>query len=74
MPNVYVEPRPKGRPDGTPIVDYVLETDGSRPVDGKSYGTPGGSHRRGEGARASTPGVARQAHGQRQSRSFAAKS
>jgi hypothetical protein len=25
MPNVYVEPRPKGRPDGTPIFDYVLE-------------------------------------------------
>ena len=25
MPNVYVEPRPKGRPEGTPIADYVLE-------------------------------------------------
>lgn len=25
MTNVYVEPRPKGRPEGTPIEDYVLE-------------------------------------------------
>jgi hypothetical protein len=25
MPNVYVEPRPKGRPEGSPIDDYVLE-------------------------------------------------
>lgn len=25
MPNVYVEPRPKGRPEGAPITDYVLE-------------------------------------------------
>jgi len=25
MPNVYVEPRPRGRPDGSPIDDYVLE-------------------------------------------------
>jgi hypothetical protein len=28
MANVYVEARPKGRPDGTPIDDYVVETDG----------------------------------------------
>jgi hypothetical protein len=30
MSNVYVEPRPKGRPEGTPIVqdhaDHVLQT------------------------------------------------
>jgi len=25
MANVYVEPRPKGRPEGTAITDYVLE-------------------------------------------------
>jgi len=27
MPNVYVEARPKGRPEGTHIEDYVVETD-----------------------------------------------
>ena len=37
MPNVYVEPRPKGRPEGTPIEDYVLEFAGDKPVDGKAY-------------------------------------
>ena len=25
MPNVYVEPRPKGRPEGSPVEDYVVE-------------------------------------------------
>ena len=25
MANVYVEPRPKGRPEGDPITDYVVE-------------------------------------------------
>lgn len=25
MANVYVEARPKGRPEGSPIVDYVVE-------------------------------------------------
>lgn len=25
MANVYVEPRPKGRPEGSPITDYVVE-------------------------------------------------
>lgn len=25
MANVYVEARPKGRPEGTPITDYVVE-------------------------------------------------
>ena len=25
MPNVYIEPRPKGRPEGSPIDDYVVE-------------------------------------------------
>ena len=28
MANVYVEPRPKGRPEGTKIDDYVLEQAG----------------------------------------------
>jgi hypothetical protein len=35
MPNVYVEPRPKGRPDGSPITDYVLEFAG-----GQQLGSP----------------------------------
>jgi len=25
MANVFVEPRPKGKPDGSPISDYVVE-------------------------------------------------
>lgn len=25
MANVYIEPRPKGRPEGSPIDDYVVE-------------------------------------------------
>ena len=25
MPNVYIESRPKGRPEGDPIDDYVVE-------------------------------------------------
>ena len=25
MPNVYIEPRPKGRPEGSHIDDYVVE-------------------------------------------------
>ena len=25
MPNVYVEPHPKGRPEGSAIDDYVVE-------------------------------------------------
>jgi len=25
MPNVYVEPRPKGRPEGSDIEDFVVE-------------------------------------------------
>jgi hypothetical protein len=25
MTTVYIEPRPKGRPEGTPIEDYVVE-------------------------------------------------
>jgi hypothetical protein len=25
MSNVYIEPRPKGRPEGDPIDDYVVE-------------------------------------------------
>lgn len=34
MPNVYVEPRPKGRPEGTPITDYVLEFAGGQTLGG----------------------------------------
>jgi hypothetical protein len=25
VPNVYVEPRPKGRPEGSPVTDFVVE-------------------------------------------------
>jgi hypothetical protein len=25
MPNVYIEPRPKGRLDGSPVEDFVVE-------------------------------------------------
>ncbi len=25
MANLYIEPRPKGRPEGTPIEDYAVE-------------------------------------------------
>lgn len=39
MPNVYVEPRPKARTEGTAIDDYVLEFAGDKPVDGKAYKT-----------------------------------
>jgi hypothetical protein len=34
MPNVYVEPRPKGRPEGTAITDYVLEFAGGQTLGG----------------------------------------
>ena len=29
MANVYIEPRPKGRPEGTPIEDYAVEDSAS---------------------------------------------
>jgi hypothetical protein len=32
--NVYVEPRPKGRPEGTAIDDYVLEFAGGQTIAG----------------------------------------
>jgi len=37
--NVYVEPRPKGRPEGTAITDYVLEYAHGAPVTSVAYGT-----------------------------------
>ena len=39
MPNVYVEPRPKGRPEGTAIDDYVLEHANGARVDQVAYKT-----------------------------------
>ncbi len=39
MANVYVEPRPKGRPEGTAIADYVLEYPGDKPVTAVAYRT-----------------------------------
>jgi hypothetical protein len=38
MPNVYVEPRPTGRPEGTPIEDYVLEFAGGQTL-GRPFST-----------------------------------
>jgi hypothetical protein len=32
MANVYVEPRPKGRPEGSPIEDYVVEDRADHPL------------------------------------------
>jgi hypothetical protein len=37
MPNVYVEPEPKGRPDGSPIMHYVLEYPQAEPVTNTHY-------------------------------------
>ncbi|AFC85691.1 hypothetical protein [Frateuria aurantia] len=39
MPNVYVEPRPKGRPEGTAIEDYILEYAHGARVDQVDYKT-----------------------------------
>ena len=39
MANVYVEPRPKGKPEGTAIEEYVLEFPHGESVTGKSYKT-----------------------------------
>lgn len=39
MPNVYVEPRPKAKPEGTPIDDYVLEYAGGERVTQTAYKT-----------------------------------
>ncbi len=34
MPNVFVEPRPKGRPEGTNPDHYVIELAGGQTLDG----------------------------------------
>ena len=34
MPNVFVEPRPKGRPECESITDYVLEFEGGKQLGG----------------------------------------
>jgi len=34
MANVYIEPRPKGRPEGSHIDDYVVEEQGDRVLAG----------------------------------------
>lgn len=41
MPNVYVEPQPKGRPEGSPITHYVLEYGHGARVDQNDYPTQG---------------------------------
>lgn len=37
MPNVYVEPQPPGRPEGSPIAHYKLEYAHGTNVDGVSH-------------------------------------
>ena len=32
MTNVFVEPRPKGRPEGSPIEDYAVESQADLPL------------------------------------------
>ena len=39
MANVFVEPRPKGKPEGTPIEDYILEHAGGERVTNTIYKT-----------------------------------
>jgi hypothetical protein len=39
MANVYVEPEPKGRPEGTPITHYVLEYAHHARVTNTNYST-----------------------------------
>jgi hypothetical protein len=39
MANVFVEPEPKGRPEGTAITHYVLEFDSAKRVDQNDYKT-----------------------------------
>jgi len=39
MANVYVEPEPKGRPEGTPITHYVLEYEHGARVTNTNYPT-----------------------------------
>jgi hypothetical protein len=41
MPNVYVEPQPKGRPEGTAITHYVLEYAHGARVTNTDYATQG---------------------------------
>ncbi len=39
MPNVYVEPEPKGRPEGSAITHYVLELPHGARMDRNEYKT-----------------------------------
>ncbi len=39
MPNVFVEPRPKGKPEGAPIENYVLELAGGTLLTPATYST-----------------------------------
>ena len=39
MPNVYVEPQPKGRPEGSPITHYFLEYSHGARVTNTDYRT-----------------------------------
>jgi hypothetical protein len=37
MPNVYVEPEPKGRPEGSPVTHFVLEYEHGVRVTSSNY-------------------------------------
>lgn len=39
MSNVYVEPQPTGRPEGSAITHYTVEYAGGRSIDGKIHST-----------------------------------
>jgi len=39
MPNVYVEPQPTGRPEGTAITHYTVEETNGKSIDGKEHPT-----------------------------------
>ncbi|HBU5820764.1 TPA: hypothetical protein MIH26_27165 [Klebsiella pneumoniae] len=39
MPNVYVEPQPTGRPEGSTITHYTVEYAGGQSIDGKIHST-----------------------------------
>lgn len=39
MSNVYVEPQPTGRPEGTAITHYTVEYAGGQSIDGKNHAT-----------------------------------
>jgi hypothetical protein len=53
MANVYIEPRPKGRPEGDPVDDYVVEDHADHVL--ANLQDPAGSPRLGEEERPYRP-------------------